>query len=167
MFFINLNLHSSFTLKDCLFGDVRLAKNAVPDKYVYSSDGIGFDLHSEFSLPELPDGSVGKNVIIFGVDMSSSDHDKDKDVLIFGKGPTQGWDNTTLTAEAKYPINFSRSNKKPFLSLHYNGSNSFSFVNAIKLCQFKAKNSEIWKYLLCLRNISGDFSANNIKIKLD
>ena len=29
-----------------------LAKNADPDKYVYSGYGIGLDLHSEFSLPE-------------------------------------------------------------------------------------------------------------------
>ena len=53
-----------FTLKDCLFGGVKLAENADLDKYIYSGYGTGFDLHSEFSLP---DGSVGKNVIIFRV----------------------------------------------------------------------------------------------------
>ena len=46
----------------------RIAKNAYPDKYVYSGYGIGFDSRSECSLP---DGSMGKNAIIFGVDMSS------------------------------------------------------------------------------------------------
>ena len=49
------------------------------------------------------------------------------------------------------------------LSLHYNGSNSFLFVNATKAYQFRAKDSEIKKYLLCLGNISRDFSANNMK----
>ena len=69
------DLNSDFTLKDFLFGGVKLAKNADPDKYVYSGYIIGFDSRSEFSLP---DGSVGKNVIIFGVDMSWSVHSNDK-----------------------------------------------------------------------------------------
>ena len=58
-------------------------------------------LSSEFSLP---DGSVGKNVIVFGADMSSSVHidNKKKDILILGKGPTKGLDDTTLIAEAQY-----------------------------------------------------------------
>ena len=66
--------------------------------------------------------------------MSSSLHidDKKKYTLILGKGPTQRPDDTTLTAEAQYSINFSRSNKKCCLSLNYNGSNSFLFVNAPK-----------------------------------
>ena len=56
------------TLKTCLFGVVKLAKNADPDKCVYSGYGVGFDLRSDLSLPG---GGMGKNVIIFGVDMSS------------------------------------------------------------------------------------------------
>ena len=73
-------LNSDFTLKDCLFGAAKLAKNADPDKYVYTVCGIGFDSRSEFSLP---DGSVGKNDIIFGNDMSSymHIHNKKKDIL--------------------------------------------------------------------------------------
>ena len=49
------------------------------------------------------------------------------------------------------------------MRLHYNGSNSFLFVNATKIYQFKAKDSEIKKYPLCLGNISGDFPANDMK----
>ena len=118
-----------------------------------SDYSIRFDSRSEFSLT---DASMGKNVIIFGADMRSSVHvdNKNKDILIFGEGPTQGLDNTTLTAEAKYPINFTKSGKRFVLSLHYNGSNSFLFVNATKICQFKAKDSEIKGYTLCLGNIS-------------
>ena len=52
-----------------------------------------------------------------------------KDTLILGKRPTQGSDDTTLTAEAKYPINFTQSGKRFALSPYYNGSNSFLFVN--------------------------------------
>ena len=55
--------------------------------------GIGFDLKEMFSFPT---GGFGKNVIIFGVDMSSSVHvnNKKKDILILHEGPTQGLDNT-------------------------------------------------------------------------
>ena len=93
-----------------------------------------------------------KNAIIFGADMSSSVHvdNKGKDILILGEGLTQGLDDTTLTAEAKYPINFTQSGKRFVLSLHYNGSNSSLFVNAAKVYQFKAKDSEIKDYSLFL-----------------
>ena len=68
-----------------------------------------------------------------------------KDILILDKGPTQGLDDTKLTAEVQYSIEFSRSNREFCLSLHYKykGSHSFLFVNATKIYQFKAKDSEI------------------------
>ena len=115
--------------------------NADTDKYKYSGYNIGFDSRSEFSLP---DGSMGTNVVIFRVDMSSFVHidNKGKVILIFGEGPTQELNDTTLTAEAKYSINFVQPIKRFVLSLRCNGSNSFLFVNAIKIYQFKAKNSE-------------------------
>ena len=69
---------------------------------------------------------------------------KNKDIiLILGEEPTQGLDDTTLRAEAKYPINFRQPRKRFVFSLHYNGSNSFLFVNATKIYQFTAKDSEI------------------------
>ena len=88
------------TLKNCLFGAVSLTKNVDIDKYGYSGYGIGFDRKSSFSFPG---GGFGQNVIIFGVDMSSSVHvdNKKKDILILGKGPTQGLEHT-LTAEQMY-----------------------------------------------------------------
>ena len=84
---------------------------------------------------------MGKNVIIFGVDISSSVHidDKGKDPLILGIGLKQSLDDTALTAEAQYSITFSGSNRKFCFSLHYDESNSFSFVNDTKIYQFKAK----------------------------
>ena len=52
------------------------------------------------------------------------------------------------------------------LSLHYKGSRSFLFVNTTKIYQYiKAKNSEIKDYALCLRNISKDFTVDNMKKK--
>ena len=97
--------------------------------------------------------------------MSSSVYieNKNKDILILSEGPTQGLDDTTLTAESKYRINFAQSEKRFVLSLHYNGSNSFLFVNATKIYQFKAKDSEIKAYTMCLGNISKDFTINNFE----
>ena len=106
-----------------------------------------------------------KNVIIFGAFINSSVHvnNKGKDILILGKGSIQGLDDTTLTAEAKYSVNFTQSAKRFVLSLPYNGSNSFLFVNATKGYQFKAKTSEIKDYALCLGNVFKDFTINNMK----
>ena len=88
---------------------------------------------------------MGKNVIIFRSDMSSPVQidNKKKDISVLGQGPTQGLDDTALTAEVQYSINLSRSNRKFSLSLHYNERNSFLFANATKIYQFKAKCSEI------------------------
>ena len=92
----------TFTLKDCLFGNVKLTKNA---NFSYSGYGIRFDPHSVFSIPDF---DWGKNVVIFGVDMSSSvdANNKNKDILILGKGQTQGLDNTKLTAEQNILVIF-------------------------------------------------------------
>ena len=67
--------------------------------------------------------------------MSSSVHvhNKDKDILSLGEA------DTTLRAEAKYPISFTHQNKRFILSLHYNLIKSFLFVNATKIYQFKQK----------------------------
>ena len=86
-------------------------------------------------------------------------------VLILDKWPIQGLDDTAFLAEAKHPINFTQSGKRLVLSLHHNGSNSFLFVNATKVCQFKAEKSEIKNYALCLGNVSKDFIVNNMKKK--
>ena len=115
------------TLKNCLFGAVTLTKNADIDKYGYSGYGIGFDRKSSFSFPG---GGFGSNVIIFGVDMNSSAHvdNKKKYIFILGKGPPQGLEHT-LTAEKMYSINFTVTKTKFRLSLHYNGANSYLFVD--------------------------------------
>ena len=76
---------------------------------------------------------------------------KKKSILIFGIGPTQWLDDTTLLAEFQYSINFLRSNRKFSLSSHYNESNLFLFVNATKIYQCKAKRSEIKKISLVFR----------------
>ena len=62
-----------------------------------------------------------------------------------------------------YSINFTEKNKKFCLSLHYNGANSYLFVNGKEIIKFKAKDSEIVTSPLCLGNISKDWSTDNMK----
>ena len=109
---------------------------------------------------------MGKNVILFRAHGSPSVHidNGNKDILIVGGGPTQKLVDNTLIAETKF-INFIRPNKRFVLSLHYNGSNSFSFVSATKIHQVKAKYSEIKDCTLFLGNISKDFTVNNMRKK--
>ena len=101
-----------------MFGTVRLTKNVDIDKYQYSGYKIGFDKRSSFSFPN---GGFSQNVILFGVDMSSSFHvdNKKKDILILGKGSIQGLEHT-LTPEKMYLVNFTVTEKKFCLSLYYN-----------------------------------------------
>ena len=108
-------------------------KNADPDKYVCTHDGTGLGSRSGFLLPDV---NMGNNVIIYHI------NNKGKYILILGQVSTQGLDDSTLSAEAQFSFNFSRSNRKFCLSLHYNGSNSFLFANTTKIYQFKAKDSE-------------------------
>ena len=139
-----------------------MTKNADVDEYKYSKYGIAFDGTSRFSFPG---GGNGQNVIIFGVDMNSSIHidNKGKDILILGKGPTQGLGEHSLTAEKMYSVNFTDNGEKYCLSLHYNGANSYLFVNGTEIYKFKAKDSEIVASPLCLGNISKDQSIDNMK----
>ena len=142
-----------------------MTKNADIEKYGYSGYGTGFDRRSGFSFPG---SGFGQNVLIFGVDISSSTHidNKKKDILVLGKGPTQGLEHT-ITAEKMYSINSTVTNKKFCLSLHYNGANSYLFVNGTEMYKFKAKDSEIVVGPICLKIISKDSSVDNMKKKLD
>ena len=77
-------------------------KNANPEKHSYSGYGIGFDVRLSFSLSY--GCGIGKSFIVFGVDNSSSArvNNSIKNILIHGKGPTQGLDDTKLIAEVEH-----------------------------------------------------------------
>ena len=94
------NLNTDFTLKNGLFGSVRLTKNADPDKNKCIGYGIEFYSRSEFSFT---DWSMRKNVIIFGADMSSfvHIHNENEGILILGEGPTQGLDDSSINSRSK------------------------------------------------------------------
>ena len=104
-----------------MFWAVKLAETDDPEKYGHSGYGEGVDVRSQFSWSN---GSLFKNVVIFGVDNSSSAHvDNEKDILVLGDGPTKGLDDTTITAEANYSINF---------TMPYNGRNKFLICQCSK-----------------------------------
>ena len=102
------------------------------------SDLIEKDFFSHLS------GGTGKIVIIFVVDMTSTTKigNRKKDILILGKSSTQGSEHT-LNAAKMYSINFTKENTKFCLSLHYNGANSYLFVNDKEIHKFTAKDSEV------------------------
>ena len=91
------NISDYPALRNCLFGALKLIKNADIDKSWYSGYWIGFDRHVSFSFPGT---GLGRNVTIFGIDMSSSTRidNRKKDILILGKGPTQDLEHS-LSAE--------------------------------------------------------------------
>ena len=91
---------------------------------------------------------------------------KGKDILILGLGPTFGLGEKALSAEKMFSISFTKVNRKFCLSLHYNGANSYLFVNGTEIYKFTAKDSMIIPNNLCLGNVSKDFSTSNMK-KLD
>ena len=95
-----------------------MTKHADIDQHRYSGYEIGFDRHGFYSHLS---GGISRNVINFGVDMSLSTKidSRKKDVLILGKGPTQGLQHA-LSTEKTYSIDFTKNNKKFWLSLHYN-----------------------------------------------
>ena len=102
--------------------------------------------------------------------MSSSGHanNQTKNILILGKCITQGLDDATLTAEKMYSINSFEHDKKFCLSLHYNGSSNYLFVNGKEIINFKATDSEIVASKICLGNVSNGFLLDNtVKERLE
>ena len=98
----------------------------------------------------------GRNVIIFGVDMSFSIHASNKanNIFVLGDFLVQGINDATIYAEKVYSFNFTEVEKKLVLSLHYNGDNSYLFVNSKQELKFKAKNDQMLNEKLCLGNLS-------------
>ena len=96
--------------------------------------------------------------------MTSSTHinNKKNDILLLGKGPTQGLEHP-LTAEKMYSINLTVTNTKICLTLHYNGANSYLFVNGTEIYKFEANNSESLIGAICLGKISKNWSVDNMK----
>ena len=102
-----LNLDSQIVLLNCLFGAIKLNKNA----FNHSGYVIGFDKCRTFTFSD--NCGSGKNVIIFGVDNSSSVHadNRKKCTLFLGKGPRKEFDHTNLISKTEFSIDFSEQQK--------------------------------------------------------
>ena len=157
--------NSNIVLENSLVGamEIKNTSNLDPDKYKYSGYGIGFDSKGSYTHP---DGGYGKNVIIFGADMSNSKHanNKTKYVLVLGCDFAQKIDDTTLYAEQMYSPNFTVEDKTFCLSLHYNGDNSYLFVNGKMAIKFKANVQDFkatQRYAMCLGNLSSNFNQTD------
>ena len=148
-----------------LFGGVKITKNATDtSKHKYEGYEICFDEGGMFSMGNIRNG---RNVLIFGVHENSVAHSNNKanNIFIMGDGFLQGINDTTLYAEKICSKNFSAVDEKFVLSLHYNGDNSYLFVNGKQVLKFKAKDEQIVKEKLCLGNISDDWMVSNAEKK--
>ena len=123
---------------------MKITKDVDTSHYQYHGYGICFDRKIDFSFGNITNG---KNLIIFGADMSFSCHSTNKanNIYVLGKSFVQGINGTTFYAEKIYKHNFTAPNKKFVLLLHYNGDNSYLFVNGGEELKLKTKNSEIQK----------------------
>ena len=158
---INAKRNTDFSIQNALFGAIKITKDINTTHYKYNGYGICFDV-------TLGNITNGKNVIIFGVDMTFSTHKGSNNlnsIYVLGRGEIQGLSTTgttsTIYAEKMYKTNFTEPNKKFVLSLHYNGDNSYLFVNGVEQLKFKTDINEIQKNLLCLGNLSSDWSITN------
>ena len=151
---------SDFTVQNGLFGAVKITKNANTSHFKYEGYGICFDSESSISFGNRIDA---KNVIIFCVNTSNNSHsiNKTQNIYVLGKDFVQGINNTTIYAEKIYKTNFTEQSKKFVLSLHYNGDNSYLFVNGSQELKFKSSINYLDRNLLCVSNISSDWSLTN------
>ena len=157
---------TTFTIQNALFGAMEITKNADTSKYDYKGYGICFDEGGMFSHKITEDGrahnTMGRNAIIFGVDMNSSIHvtNRANHIYVMGEGLVQGIHDTTLYAEKNYWRNITDPGKKFIISLHYNGDESYLFVNGRQELKFKAKTDQLVKEKLCIGNLGDQGTAS-------
>ena len=153
------NRDTTFTLQNALFGAMQITKNADTSKYNYKGYGICFDEGGQFGHTITEGGSAHttntRNVLVFGADMSFSTHadNRTNNIYVMGEIFIQGINNTTIYAEKKCYRSFTDLGKKFILSLHYNGDESYLFVNGRQELNFKCKTDQLVKEKLCIGNI--------------
>ena len=158
---------TSFTIQNALFGAMQITKDATDNsKNSYKGYGICFDETSQFGHTITENGRAhttnGRNVLIFRVDKSFSVHatNRANHIYVMGNGLTQGIHDTTLYVEKNYWRNFTDPGKKFVLSLHYNGDDSYLFVNGRQELKFKTKTDQLVKEKLCIGNLSDQWTAS-------
>ena len=158
---------TSFTIQNALFGAMQITKNATDNsKNNCKGCGICFDDRSQFGHTITKGGFAhttnGRNVLIFGADMSFSVHatNRANHIYLMSDGLTQGINDTTIYVEKNYYRNFTDPGKKFVLSLYYNGDNSNLSVNGRKELKFKAKTDQLVKEELYIGNLSDQWTVN-------
>ena len=156
----------SFTIQNVLFGAMQITQNATDNsKNNYKGYSMCFD-ESEFGHTITEAGHAhttdARNVLIFGADMSSSVHatNRANHIYLMGTGHTQGINDTTIYAENNFYRNFTDFGKKFVLRLHYNGDNSYLFVNGRQELKFKATTDQLVKEKLCIGNLSDQWTTS-------
>ena len=157
----------SYTIQNALFGAIQITKNAIDyDKNDYKGYGICFDERSEFGHTITEGGFThttdARTVLIFGSDMSFSVHatNRANHIYLMGTGVTQGINDTTIYAEKNFYRNYTDFGKKFVLSLHYNGDDSYLFVNGRQELKFKCKTDQLVKEKLCIGNLSDQWTTS-------
>ena len=155
---ISTSRDDTFSLQNALFGAMQITKNDDTSKYKYKGYGICFNGDALFSVGNITNGC---NVAIFGVheDLVIHSNNKANNIFLMGGGFMQGINDTTLYAEKMYNKNFTQPSIKFVLSLHYNGDNSYLFVNGKQDLKFKAKAENLVKEKLCIGNLSDKWST--------
>ena len=157
---------TTFTIQNALFGAMQITKNADTSKYHYKGYGICFDESEQFThvrkKRNFNDTTLAKSVIIFEADISFRKHanNKTNNIYVMGKDYVQKINDTAIYAEKMYYRNFTYPGKKFVLSLHYNGNNSYLFVNSRQELKFKAKTDQLVKEKLCLGNLSDQWTTS-------
>ena len=131
------NPANNFTLKNCLFGTVKLVRNTTKSRFTCNVRVIAFDGEGSWSFGN----GFARNVVIFGVDNSSSSHtdNQKNNFLVLREGPTQGINDSTGSAEKSISINFNKANTKFCLILYYNGDESYLYVNKQRFINLRQK----------------------------
>ena len=156
---IDFSRNNEFTIQNALFGAMEITKNANTSKYKYKGYGICFDESESFSHvtkeSNINHTTLARNVIIFGVDMSFSKHanNKTNNIYVMGKDYITKINDTTIYAVKMFHRNFTEPGKKFISSLHYNGDNSYLFVNGREELKFKTKTDQINNKNLSLGNL--------------
>ena len=147
--------------KNALFGAMQITKNATNNsKNNYKGYSICVDERSEFGHTITEGGFThttgARNVLIFGADMSFSVHatNRANHIYLVDAGLTQGINDTTIYAEKNFYRSLTDFSKKFMLCLHYNGDDSYLFVNGRHELKFKVKTDQLVKEKLCIGNLS-------------
>ena len=157
---------TTFTIQNALFGAMQITKNADTSKYNYKGYGICFDGSEEFThvrkRGNFNDTTTGRNVIIFGVDMSFSKHANNKanNIYVMGKDYIQKINELKYTQKECIIETLQTLIKKFVLSLHYNDNNSYLYVNGTQELKFKTKTDQLVKEKLCLGNLSDQWTTS-------